>query len=331
MQALFAHSFKPYEAVTAAEADLIRTVKNCYPLFIWLFSIFPELTYYRSNKLEDLKGKHIPTQEDLNPNTKFVDNKVIAQIEQNVTLRKLISQYHINWSEDTDFIVKLFHIIEEMPEYKKYMETREGTYDEDKKLVLDIIQNIFIEDEHMRWFFGEKDVNWLDDYDEALMMLYMNISDFKQAKGDDCKILTLFKNTREDERFCRTLFLKTLENDAEYEKMIRDYGMIIDTAESGREAIDKYIKEEYDVIFMDHMMPEMDGVEAMKRLKHLAHDRGTSVPVVALTANVLSGAREMSALEGFNGFISKPIDIMEFERVMNKLDLSSKSKKGGRL
>ena len=45
MQALFAHSFKPYEAVTAAEADLIRTVKNCYPLFIWLFSIFPELTY----------------------------------------------------------------------------------------------------------------------------------------------------------------------------------------------------------------------------------------------------------------------------------------------
>ena len=72
----------------------------------------------------------------------------------------------------------------------------------------------------MRWFFGEKDVNWLDDYDEALMMLYMNISDFKQAKGDDCKILTLFKNSREDESFCRRLFVKTLENDAEYEKMI---------------------------------------------------------------------------------------------------------------
>ena len=220
MQALFAHSFKPYEAVTAAEADLIRTVKNCYPLFIWLFSIFPELTYYRSKKLEDLKGKHIPTQEDLNPNTKFVDNRVIAQIDQNVTLRKLFPKYHINWSEDTDFIVKLFHAIEELDEYKKYMSTREGTYEEDKKLVLDIIQNIFIEDEHMRWFFGEKDVNWLDDYDEALMMLYMNISDFKQAKGDDCKILTLFKNSREDESFCRRLFVKTLENDAEYEKMI---------------------------------------------------------------------------------------------------------------
>ena len=220
MQALFAHSLKPFETVEAAEADLVKTVKNCYPLFVWLFSILPEVVYYRSNKLEDLKGKHFPTEEDLNPNTKFVNNKVIAQIESNVTLKKLIPKFHINWSEDTDFIVKLFHAIEETDEYKQYMSTREGTYEEDKKLVLSIIQSIFLEDDHMRWFFGEKDANWLDDYDEALTMLYMNISDFKESKGDDCKILTLFKNDREEERFCRRLFTKTLEHSAEYEQMI---------------------------------------------------------------------------------------------------------------
>ena len=60
----------------------------------------------------------------------------------------------------------------------------------------------------------------MDDYDEALTMLYMNISDFKESKGDDCKILTLFKNDREEERFCRRLFTKTLEHSAEYEQMI---------------------------------------------------------------------------------------------------------------
>lgn len=220
MQALYAHGFKPFETVAAAEANLVQTVKNFYPLFLWLFSILPELTYYRHNKLEDLKGKHNPTPEDLNPNTKFVDNQVIAQIEQNVTLKKLFPKYRINWSEDTDFIVKLFHIIEETEGYKHYMETREGSYEEDKKLVLDIVQNIFFEDEHMRWFFGEKDVNWYDDYDEAVTMLYMNISDFKQKKGDECKILTLFKNPIDDESFCRKLFVKTLENDAEYERII---------------------------------------------------------------------------------------------------------------
>ncbi|MCR4715586.1 MAG: response regulator [Lachnospiraceae bacterium] len=101
--------------------------------------------------------------------------------------------------------------------------------------------------------------------------------------------------------------------------LFRNYGMITDTASSGQESIDKYAVNDYDVIFMDHMMPEMDGVEAMKRLKNLASDMGTNIRVVALTANAVSGAREMFMSEGFDGFISKPIDVAEFERVMKKV------------
>lgn len=220
MQALYAHSLKPFESVTQAQNDLIFTVKNCYTLFLWLFSILPEMAFYRANKLEDLKGKHNPTPEDLHPNLKFVDNEVIRQIEENVTLQKMFPQHHINWSEDTDFIIKIFHIIEELDEYKAYMNNQDGDYEEDKKLVLTIIEKVFATNELMRWFFGEKDPNWIDDYEEALSMLYMNISDFKQKKGDECKIAPLFKNTRDDEQFCKQLFLKTLEHDAEYEEII---------------------------------------------------------------------------------------------------------------
>lgn len=220
MQALYAHSIKPYESIPAAEAELVQTVKNCYTLFLWFFSIFPEMVYYRRNKLEDLKGKHNPTEEDLNPNTKFIDNQVIAQIEDNITLKKLFPRYHIDWSDDTDFIVKMFHSLEEMDEYKFYMQNPETSYEADKKFVLTIIRQLLVEDEHTRWFFGEKDPNWLDDYEEALSMLYKNISEFKQSKGDDCKILTLFKNPKEDESFCRQLFIKTIEHDNEYEEMI---------------------------------------------------------------------------------------------------------------
>lgn len=101
--------------------------------------------------------------------------------------------------------------------------------------------------------------------------------------------------------------------------MFRDYGMITETAASGQESIDKFRAKNYDIIFMDHMMPEMDGVEAMKRLKQLGLDKGVNITIVALTANAISGAREMFLREGFDGFIAKPIDIMEFERVMKKL------------
>jgi CheY-like chemotaxis protein len=70
---------------------------------------------------------------------------------------------------------------------------------------------------------------------------------------------------------------------------------------------------------MDHMMPEMDGVEAMKQIRQVAAERHQNPVILALTANVLSGVREMFMQEGFDGFLAKPIDINEFERVMKRV------------
>ena len=98
--------------------------------------------------------------------------------------------------------------------------------------------------------------------------------------------------------------------------LFSDYERVIDTAGSGREAIKKFANANYDVVFMDHMMPEMDGVEAMKRIKNAAAEDGRDIAVIVLTANVVSGAREMFMQEGFDGFIAKPINTADFERVM---------------
>ncbi len=101
--------------------------------------------------------------------------------------------------------------------------------------------------------------------------------------------------------------------------LLREYKMFADTAESGKEAIEKFKTGEYDVVFMDHMMPEMDGVEAMKRIRQEADESGRNPVIIALTANALSGAKEMFVQEGFDGFIAKPIDIGEFEHVMKRV------------
>ena len=103
------------------------------------------------------------------------------------------------------------------------------------------------------------------------------------------------------------------------EGLFREYGMVIDTAMSGMEAIDKFSKNDYDVVFMDHMMPEMDGVEAMKRLRDIASGKNSIVRMVVLTANAVSGAREMFIREGFDGFISKPINISDLEHTMDQI------------
>lgn len=107
--------------------------------------------------------------------------------------------------------------------------------------------------------------------------------------------------------------------------LFKEYKMIIDTADSGIEAIDKFDRNDYDVIFMDHMMPQMDGVEAMKRIRSAAERQGKIVAIVALTANAVSGAKEMFLREGFDGFISKPIIISDFERVMQRIVTEGKT------
>jgi len=94
------------------------------------------------------------------------------------------------------------------------------------------------------------------------------------------------------------------------------YGLSIETAVSGFEAVEK-IKNgaTFDVIFMDHMMPEMDGIRAAKIIR----DMGYTNPIVALTANALAGQAEMFMRNGFDGFISKPIDIRQLNASLNKL------------
>ena len=111
--------------------------------------------------------------------------------------------------------------------------------------------------------------------------------------------------------------------------LFRDYQMIIETAGSGMESIQKFRKGDYDVIFMDHMMPEMDGVEAMKQIRASAADLNKEIIIVALTANAVSGAREMFIKEGFDGFIAKPINTSDFERVMTRVLSGHTSGRGG--
>jgi signal transduction histidine kinase/ActR/RegA family two-component response regulator len=93
--------------------------------------------------------------------------------------------------------------------------------------------------------------------------------------------------------------------------LMKPFGMQVDTAKSGREALDKVKEKAYHLIFMDHMMPDMDGVETAHKIREMDGDYYHKVPIIALTANALSGAREMFMAEGLNDFIAKPIDMKE--------------------
>jgi signal transduction histidine kinase/DNA-binding NarL/FixJ family response regulator len=96
------------------------------------------------------------------------------------------------------------------------------------------------------------------------------------------------------------------------------YGVTADKASSGREALEKVRQTDYDLVFMDQMMPEMDGLETTRRIRALEGERYRKLPIVALSANAVRGANRIFLEAGMNDFISKPIDTHELSRVLVK-------------
>jgi len=122
--------------------------------------------------------------------------------------------------------------------------------------------------------------------------------------------------TREYMPYGRVLVVDDVETNIYVARgLMAPYGIFVDTALSGFEAVDK-IRDgsSYDIIFMDHMMPRMDGIEAAKIIRSF----GYTEPIVALTANALAGQAEVFMNNGFDDFISKPIDIRQLNSVLNK-------------
>lgn len=109
-----------------------------------------------------------------------------------------------------------------------------------------------------------------------------------------------------------------------FRNLLKKTKVTVDEAAGGLECLEMVRKKEYDVIFLDHMMPDLDGIETLHRMKDLPDILCPSAPVVALTANAVAGARERYLAEGFHSFLSKPIDPDHLEKLLTNLLPSEK-------
>ena len=100
--------------------------------------------------------------------------------------------------------------------------------------------------------------------------------------------------------------------------LLKNTAMQVDTAESGQQCIKMTEKKEYDVIFLDHRMPGMDGIETFHALKEDGENKNHRTPIIALTANAISGSREIYIKEGFADYLSKPINSKRMEEMLIK-------------
>lgn len=154
--------------------------------------------------------------------------------------------------------------------------------------------------------------------------------DLQQQIADTCSVATIEKQAKQHEERrkqtsgftapdARLLVVDDNKmNRKVFVSLLKNTQIQIDEAESGYECIEKMKHTCYDIVFLDHMMPELDGVETLKQLKQLEEYPCKDTPVIALTANAIVGAKKQYMKDGFDDFLSKPIVYKELEELIIK-------------
>jgi signal transduction histidine kinase/ABC-type amino acid transport substrate-binding protein len=147
------------------------------------------------------------------------------------------------------------------------------------------------------------------------------LENLKGFRYTDKKKQVQAKLVRPDLSYARALIVDDFPTNLDVASgMLRKYKMQVDCVMSGQEAIDRIAAGEpiYNAIFMDHMMPVMDGVEATLKIRALGTDYAKNIPVIALTANAVAGSEQMFLENGFNVFLPKPLNVMALDAVVQR-------------
>ena len=219
MQILYAHFNTEDSGIVKPEKELVFSIQKGYDLYFYLFLLIIAIKRYADSRIELARNKKLPTYEDLHPNTRFVENEVILQIEESHTLNKYISERKLSWVNHPELIKNLYVKLVESPYYQEYMNRTTSGYAGDRQLLVDFYTSELEECDMFYDILEEQSIFWNDDIEFMVSMVIKTISDLRPGKTN---LLPLYKSD-EDREFAFTLLRKTIEHHDEYRKMIEEY------------------------------------------------------------------------------------------------------------
>ncbi|MEE4260997.1 MAG: transcription antitermination factor NusB [Bacteroidales bacterium] len=224
LQSLYSWFTGGQEQLPDAERELLSSINKLYELFIYQLSFLIEVRKFAKDRLEQNKKKFYPSAEDLDPNLKFIENEVFKLLDANKSFHRLEETYNVNWSDEHEMIRKFYAELRETTYYGKYMSNGKLSLEEDKKLMIQIVDQMLPGFESLKFFYEEKSIYFVDGYDLVNLLL---IKFFETISSDFTKDTTMlgiykeYKNVNEDLAFVKTLFRKAILRDDEGTEIIK--------------------------------------------------------------------------------------------------------------
>ena len=221
VQIVYAYYQNGGKNLDTAEKELFFSLSKAYDLYNYLLLLMVEVTKQANKRLNAAKNKLIPTKEELFPNTKFVENRFIAQLEVNKQLLEFSNNQKKTWENEADFVKTLCDKILESDIYKEYMASETSSYEEDRELWRKLYKNIIFTNVELDQVLEDQSLYWNDDKEIVDTFVLKTIKRFDEKNGAKQELLPEFKD-EEDQDFARRLFRRTILNADYYRHLISE-------------------------------------------------------------------------------------------------------------
>jgi N utilization substance protein B len=219
LQILYAHFNAEGTGIVKSEKDLVFSIQKAYDLYYYLLLLIIAVKRYAETRIEIARNKKLPTYEDLHPNTRFLDNEVILQIEKDPAFNRYLNECKMSWVNHPELIKNLYNKLIEAPYYQEYMEHPTASYARDRKLLADFFTCELEDCDLFYDILEELSVFWNDDIDFVLMMVVKTIQEMRPERME---FFPMYRSD-EDHEFALLLLRSSIVHYDEYRQLIEKY------------------------------------------------------------------------------------------------------------
>ena len=220
MQSVYAMQQSHNDDIVKEEKFLRHSILKMYDLYVLNFQLLVEVQKFAANKIELSKKKILATAEDLNPNTKFLNNRVINCISESISLESYTNLNKLNnWELDVEYIKIIFDELQKSDLYKNYLSNTDDSFKQDKTFVSDFFKEIIAPNEKLAEYYEDKMISWVDDIPFVNTWVLKTMSKLKE---NGVFVLGNLYKDKDDEGFVSELFRKTVLKSKDFEKDIMD-------------------------------------------------------------------------------------------------------------